>query len=71
MKVTRTSPFTKVVRTQEINVTPEQWRAWQKGALIQNAMPHLTPDEREFILTGISPDEWDAIFSEQNGGEDS
>ena len=25
---------------------------------IQEAMPHLTPDEREFIMTGITAEEW-------------
>ena len=26
--------------------------------LIQDAFPELSPDEREFILTGISSEEW-------------
>lgn len=26
--------------------------------LIQDAFPELTPDEREFILTGITSEEW-------------
>jgi hypothetical protein len=48
----------------EIEVTLEQLRSWQvDGVLIQNAMPHLTPDEREFIKTGITPEEWDSAFN--------
>ena len=31
---------------------------WQNGKSIQNAMPYLTADEREFIMTGITPEEW-------------
>jgi hypothetical protein len=31
---------------------------WERGVLIQDAMPHLSPDEREFLMTGITPDEW-------------
>lgn len=58
MQITRKSPFTGKVNTLEIDVTPDQIAAWQGGALIQNAMPHLSPDEREFIMTGITPDEW-------------
>jgi hypothetical protein len=27
-------------------------------------MPNLTADEREFIMTGITPDEWDAAFED-------
>jgi len=36
--------------------------AWQKGKLIQNAMPYLTPSEREFLMTGITAEEWDNVF---------
>lgn len=28
------------------------------GALIQNAFPTFTPDEREFLMTGICPTCW-------------
>jgi hypothetical protein len=30
---------------------------------VQNAMPHLSADEREFIMTGITPTEWDEMFN--------
>ncbi len=64
MKVIRTSPFSGKTNVMEIDVTQEQLRSWQvDGVLIQNAMPHLTPDEREFIKTGITPEEWDSAFN--------
>ena len=64
MKVIRTSPFSCNTNSMEIEVTLEQLRSWQvDGVLIQNAMPHLTPDEREFIKTGITPEEWDSAFN--------
>ena len=62
MKITRMSPFTGKVHTFEINVTSEQIARWQNGEYIQNAMPQLTPDEREFIKTGVTPDEWNEAF---------
>lgn len=40
---------------------------WQGGALIQDAFPMLDADQREFLLTGITPDEWDAMFSDDEG----
>lgn len=49
--------------TKDINVTQEQLDEWQQGGLIQNVMPHLTADEREFIMTGITSEEWDSIFA--------
>ena len=66
MQLTRKSPLTGITRTKEINVTEEQILAWQQGALIQNAMPHLCADDREFVKTGITGEEWDQLF----GGEE-
>ena len=54
MTFTRRSPLTSRLSVQEINVTPEQFYAWVQGKPIQEAMPHLTPDEREFILNGMT-----------------
>lgn len=67
MKIVRISPFTGKVHTKEINVTQEQIDAWENGTLIQNAMPHLTAGEREFIKTGITDEEWDNLLGD---GED-
>ena len=64
MKIVRTSPVTKSIREIEINVTYEQLERWRNGELIQNVMPELTPDEREFIMSGITPNDWDNIFGE-------
>jgi len=62
MKITRTSPLTHLVNTLEIDVTWDQLEAHRNGALIQDAMPHLTPDEREFIKTGYTPQDWRRMF---------
>jgi hypothetical protein len=37
---------------------------WQSGMLIQDAFPMLSADEREFIKTGITPEEWEEMFGE-------
>lgn len=67
MLIQRKSPFTGLNHEMEIDVTEAQLAEWQSGTLIQYAMPTLTPDEREFIMTGITPEEWNATFV---GGED-
>ena len=54
MRIVRTSPFTGNTNIREINVTEAQIEAWENGELIQNAMPHLSAGEREFIKTGIT-----------------
>ena len=66
MQITRTSPFSGKEHTREIDVTHAQLQRWQcTSALIQDVMPHLSADDREFLMTGITPEEWE----EQFGGE--
>ena len=65
MKITRTSPFTGETHTLDIDVTQSQIDAWYGGELIQNAMPNLSADEREFIKSGIPAHEWDNLFGEE------
>ena len=59
MKITRQSILSKKISSMDIDVTHEQIAQWESGVLIHQAMPHLCEDEREFIMTGITPDEWD------------
>jgi len=63
MKITRQSMSTGIVRTLDLPVTQEQLDLWESGLVIQRAMPNLTADEREFIMTGITGDEWKELFS--------
>ena len=63
MKIIRTSPFSGNTNVMDIDVTEEQIALWESGVLIQNAMPNLSADEREFIMTGITPEEWDSAFN--------
>lgn len=46
------------INTMDLPVTDEQIRRWRSGELIQKAMPHLTSDEREFLLSGMLPGEF-------------
>jgi len=64
MLITRGSLLTQQKRVKEIDIKPEQLRAWKNGMLIQNAMPHLNPSDREFIISGSTDKEWDAAFEE-------
>ena len=36
---------------------------YNQGAMIQDAFPFLTPDEREFMMTGLTPEQWDKMFA--------
>jgi hypothetical protein len=59
MKISKRSPFSGEVNEREIDVTPEQIKTWHDGAMIQDAMPDMNPDDREFLMTGITPEEWE------------
>ena len=65
MQITKTSLMTGQINTRYIDVTEDMLLEWQAGALIQSVMPHLSADDREFIMTGITPEEWDSIFPEE------
>ena len=41
------------------------FRARENGALIQDAFPFMTPEDREFVKSGISPKGWDQTFADR------
>jgi hypothetical protein len=61
MLITNISMVTGMSRTINIPVTQGQLDKWKNGELIQVAMPNLTADQREFIMTGIASKEWEKI----------
>lgn len=67
--LTRRSPFSGNINTMEFPMpVVEFWVAhanWQNGMLIQDAFPNLNADQREFIMTGITAEEWDETFGEK------
>jgi hypothetical protein len=66
MKITRKSVISGIQRTKDIPVNPEDMIMWQAGyANIQDLMPYLNDSDREFILSGITSDEWKKIFKEE------
>lgn len=48
----------------EIQVDLAGFTAWQTGTLIQDALPDLTIEEREMLMTGIDGC-WDDIFPDE------
>lgn len=66
MLITRKSPFSGITRSMELPISQAQWDDWNSGTLIQKAMPHLDADQREFIMTGITQEEWDNAFGESD-----
>lgn len=67
--IARRSPFTGKVNRMEIPLSHEEFEKrailWQSGMLIQDAFPMLDAGQREFIKTGITPQEWDEMFKDE------
>lgn len=62
MRITRKSVISGIERTRDIPVNPDDFISWEKGyGNMQDLMPYLTDEDREFILSGIIPGEWGKI----------
>lgn len=69
MQITRRSPLTGLANTREINITHGQLTAWHSGQLIQDACPNLSAEDREFLISGLTPEDWQAISAAQEDFE--
>lgn len=62
MQISKISSFTGKLHCRDIQVTMDQINRWQNGELIQNVMPDIGADDREFLMTGVTPEEWAEVF---------
>lgn len=67
MILTRQSMLTDKLHSMELAITSKQLDEWDsgRGPVIQEVFPDLTSSQREFIMSGITQEEWDNAF----GGE--
>ena len=49
----------------KINISEfmKKYNQWLDGESIQYAFPEYSPEQREFIMTGITPEMWKTLFS--------
>jgi hypothetical protein len=68
MNITKRSTLTGKENTMNIDVTPEQLARIENRMntteLIQNIVPNLSMSDREFLMTGITNEEWIRMFGE-------
>lgn len=65
MLVTRISPLTGTANTREINMTKEQYDEWRSGGRpIQHVLSHVSAADREFLMSGATPEDWLKLFPE-------
>ena len=67
IQVTRQSVITKKINTMELPITQEHLDIYETvgDMLIQDAFPNLNVEQREFLLSGITPQEWNNTFGEE------
>lgn len=65
MLISKRSPVTGKINTMELNVTPIQLHLWQQGMLIQRVMPNLTAEQREFLISGCTQEDWDKLYPKE------
>ena len=65
MLIERTSMISGKTNSMELPITNAQLDRWTGGELIQDVFPDLSVDQREFLMTGITPEEWDLTFGEE------
>ena len=53
--------------TRTLPITMKQWFSWQIGGQpIQDAMPHLSSDDREWLMTGLTQAQLEAFILERD-----
>ena len=63
MRVVRKSDLTNKEHTMDLPITEDQLQNWLGTTrLIQDVMPHLNKEQREFLISGCTPQEWDEAF---------
>ena len=58
MLITKRSALTGIVHARDVPGTDEQLKAWRNGGKIQDVMPYVAAELREFVLSGVTPEEW-------------
>jgi len=65
MEISRISNLSGIKRTKTMPVTQAQLDSYYiEGKFIQEAFPNLNASDREFILTGVTDEEWEEMFME-------
>lgn len=64
-RVNLSGPCLVTGKTCSVRVSREAFDRWNRGELIQNAMPELSADEREFLISGYSPEGWRQAFGDE------
>jgi hypothetical protein len=48
-----------------VTVEKKGFLLWQSGSLIQTALPSISSEDREFLISGTSPEGWTQMYGEE------
>jgi hypothetical protein len=57
-------------RTFTLNIPEKEWLAWQNGELIQRAMPSVSDDDRELLITATCGACFEGMFEDDDQGDE-
>jgi len=68
LEVTKKSILSGKTNTMTLDITQEHLDMYEQvgGLLIQAVFPNLSAGEREFLISGITPEEWNNTFGEED-----
>ena len=68
IQVTRQSVLTRKMNTMELPISQEHLDIYDTvgDILVQDAFPNLNAEQREFLISGITPQEWNKYIGDYN-----
>lgn len=64
-----TGPCIVTGQPYKVTCSIEEFESYYNGALIQDAFPNMSADDREFLISGYSDIGWDMVFGAEDEQE--
>lgn len=58
-------PCTVTGKWHYVQVPIEGYNRWKSGELIQKALPEVSKEDREFLISGCSPAGWQQLWGKE------
>lgn len=65
MIIERKSILSGKTSSMDLPITQLQYDLWKNGMLIQEVMPEIGVEQREFLITGMTPEEQMSFFNRE------